>query len=151
MTVGNGHDATQAILGWSGFTCDCCGEEQFDAKTIIGRGESRTAWLIGGVVYKVGRDAVNEVEHDRLTAWRMAGAGWAPATTLYRGTGVDGDPATVLAMPYLPDDGLVDPATLAVIKQIAPQTCRENYVNHAGQTWLIDGGDIELLPAVMPV
>ena len=117
-------------------------------KRVIGQGESRTAWLINGVVYKVGRNSANLYEHEALTAWREAGASWAPPTTLYRCTIWPDGQIMVVAMPYLPDDGsAADDATLAEIRRVAPQTCRENYTTHAGRTHLIDGGDIERFPA----
>jgi hypothetical protein len=51
-------------------------------------------------------------------------------------------------MPYLPDEGgEIEPSTLAAIRVAAPETCRENYVSHAGRTYLIDGGDIEVSPS----
>jgi hypothetical protein len=139
-TIGNGADAREAYLY-------AYGASQVNVQE-IGSGESRTVMLIGGVVYKVGRDSANRWEHECLTEWRKAGAQWAPQTTIYVGRDPEGgDEYTVLAMPYLPDDGgPVDQDTLAAIRVAAPQTCSENYVSHRGKTYLIDGGDIQSSP-----
>lgn len=135
-----------AICAQSGWYCSCGCDPEHD-KIVIGDGESRRAWLIGGVVYKVGRASASEYEHEALTAWRLADAGWAPPTSVYHLVDGYGDPVTVLAMEYLPDDGSpLDEVTLAAIKVAAPQTCRENVTAIDGRTYLIDGGDIELWP-----
>jgi hypothetical protein len=154
--LGNEHDALRVYYG-DDVDCPCgCDKVERDryvatgedvGPTVIGRGEARTAWLVNGVVYKVGRAAVNEHEHRALGAWRQVGASWAPLTSLYRGVDCHGDTFTVLAMEYLPDDGSPpDESTLAEIRAAAPQTCPENWSTCEGRTYLIDGGDIELYP-----
>lgn len=167
-TIGTLHDASRAVLRDSGYECQCgcaAADERLamygDAVTdddprytarVIGSGESRTAYLVNGVVYKVGRDSANDWEHDFLGRWRDAGAEWAPQTSLHKVTIlVNGDGDTeqylVVAMPYLPDDGgEVDEATLAAITVAAPHVSRVNYTSHGGRTYLIDGGDIERDP-----
>lgn len=112
----------------------------------IGRGEARAVYRIGDVAYKITRrNSANEHEHAALTAWREAGAQWAPETTLYH-FDVQGAEWVVLAMPYLPHTSRIDPAVLAEIKKAAPQTCAENVTAHGRRTYLIDGGDIEYWP-----
>jgi len=121
---------------------------QHEHVELIGHGESRVVYLVNGVVYKVGRPSANRYEHELLTAWRAAGAQWAPATSLWEDRDPFGEAYTVIAMDYLPDDGSdPDEATLAEIRRCAPQTCRENLHTHAGQLYLIDGVDIEVFPA----
>jgi hypothetical protein len=157
--LGNPHDARRAVLGWEpGCHCGCEehdralsyeGVPDYDHRRtmrLIGVGESREAWLVNGIVYKVGRDRTNVYEHEALAEWREEGAQWAPVTYLHEVTDQYGFPRVVLAMPYLPEDGEVDPATLAEIRQAAPQAAPENYRSSGGQTWLIDGVDIEVSP-----
>jgi hypothetical protein len=117
------------------------------SQRVIGSGERRTVWLINGVVYKVGRQSSNRYEHEALTAWRQAGAVWAPATTLWTVPTEFDENELVVAMEYLPDDGGdIDPAVMAEIRRVAPQTCSENYVSHGGRLYLIDGEDVDLFP-----
>jgi hypothetical protein len=144
--IGTEHDARLALLVDHGGYCTCCDTEC----DLIGRGEARRVYLVDGVVYKVAlRDSANRYEHDALTEWRTAGATWAPETSLWS-FDYDGDIWSVVAMPYLPDDGgPVDETTLAAIKAAAPETCRENYVSHGGRTYLIDGGDIAYSPTTV--
>ncbi|GAA3878350.1 hypothetical protein GCM10022243_48820 [Saccharothrix violaceirubra] len=154
--VGNRRDAASAALGYHDYDDhdislmlhdDAHEDDPRLHKRLIGRGERCVAWLIDGVVYKVGRDAGNRYEHEALTAWRQAGAPWAPPTTLWTVLDEWGFECVVVAMPYLPDSGAeVDPARLAAIRQAAPQTCRDNYADVDGHLWLIDGGDIEHWP-----
>lgn len=134
--IGNRDDAATASLADIGYA---------DAE-MIGHGEARRVYRIDGVVYKVTcRNSANTYEHEALTAWREAGAAWAPETAVYEFDLPQG-PEVVLAMPYLPNEGDADEATLAEIRVAAPQTCPENWTTHAGQTYLIDGGDIENWP-----
>lgn len=142
MTVGTGADAFEAYLLACGYGGDRVMEVEY-----VGAGEFRTVYRVGDVVYKLGRDSANEYEHRVLTAWRKAGATWAPETSLYRGEDPFAGPYTALAMPYLPDDGRIDADTLSTIKRAAPETCAENVHNCGGQTYLIDGVDVEILPA----
>lgn len=144
--MGNEHDAWVALMVAHGMYCTCGCEIDDNNMRLIGTGESRAAWLVNGVVYKIARRAsANTYEHEMLTAWRKAGAKWAPETSLYEFE-LYGDPEPVVAMPYLPDDCDLDEATVAEIRRAAPQTCMENWMAHGGQTWLIDGQDIEYLP-----
>lgn len=123
-----------------------------DTACRVGSGESRTAYLVDGdlgVVYKVGRESANRYEHEALTAWREAGATWAPQTTLW--TAPAPNPfrpdLLVLAMPYLPDDGSTpDPGQLAEVRRVCPETCGENWTVRGGHVWLIDGGDVGSWP-----
>lgn len=113
----------------------------------IGRGEARTVYQVGQTVYKIGTHRANEWEHHMLTAWRAAGAAWAPPTTMYE-VDLPDRIASVLAMPYIPDDG-GEPGSeqLAEIRRAAPQVyVRDNVRVHGGQAWLIDGGDVEREP-----
>jgi hypothetical protein len=153
--IGNADDAWSAYMGWhetdehdTALIFALVGDNDPRLhKRIIGQGERRTAWLVNGIVYKVGRRGTNIWEHELLTEWRATGAQWAPATTLWEWTDGFGDKVAVVAMPYLPDDGgKVNEATLADIRKAAPNTCRENYVSHGGRTYLIDGEDIEGSP-----
>jgi hypothetical protein len=136
--VGNRQDATEAMWHW--LTNGYHGERARE----IGRGEDRTAYLVNGVVYKVGiRPSANRDDHDTLSSARAAGMPWAPQTSLYELVDNYGDPCPVLAMPYLPDDGSVpDPALLAEMHaQTGGQVDRigGNYVVRAGQPIVIDG------------
>ena len=116
--------------------------------SVVGSGEDRTAYRIGETVYKVGdRQSANVYDHEALTAAREAGMPWAPATTLYRVTGEYGDEITVLAMPYLADDGSEpDPAALAEMHtQTGGQVDRlgGNYVVISGCPIVVDGCTVE--------
>lgn len=152
--IGTEHDAWRAILEWVACPCGCEDHEIFlsaddpqRTKRIIGSGEARTAWLVNGVVYKIGRASSNEYEHHALTAWREAGAHWAPETSLYTFDMWHGGTEVVIAMPYLPNDGSpVEESDLDEIRRAAPQTWSGNYTTHQGRTYLIDGQDIEIYP-----
>lgn len=155
--VGNEHDAWRAVIEWAACPCGCedheiwmHDEDPRRTKRIVGSGESRCAWLVNGVIYKIGRASANEYEHRLLTAWRDAGGAWAPETTLFHFGGDQssyGYTETVIAMTYLPDDGTpVNEADLAEIRRIAPQTWSGNYTTHRSRTYLIDGQDIETYP-----
>jgi hypothetical protein len=141
--TGNRDDAFEVYMFTHGY-----GSARTIDIEVIGRGESRTVYLLNGVAYKSGRDSANVYEHEALTAWRKAGAWWAPKTSLYEFATPYGDETeTIVAMTYLPDDGNIDEATEAEIRKVAPQTCRENLHSCGGQTWLIDGVDIERMPS----
>jgi hypothetical protein len=114
---------------------------------VVGSGEDRTAYLIAGTVYKVGRRAsANRYDHATLTAAREAGMAWAPVTTLYDFE-LYGDPIPVLAMPYLPDDGTEpDPALVAEMHaQTGGQVDRigGNWVSRQGRPVVLDGCTVE--------
>lgn len=117
---------------------------------LIGSGDQRTVYLHGGVVYKVGDDAVNRYEHKTLTRLRAGGHEHAPETTLYEVRVTDYSLAhlgltpesvvTVVAMPYLPEDGSVphEGAMLPGMVDLNP----DNVHAHGGQLWLIDAGGL---------
>jgi hypothetical protein len=115
----------------------------------IGRGEDRTAYLINGVVYKIGhRQSANRYDHDTLSTARAAGARWAPESALYTVVGMYDETWTVMAMPYLVDDGTdADPEALA---EMHAQTgggvdrIGGNYVVIASQPVVIDGCTVAL-------
>ncbi|HEY9473019.1 MAG TPA: hypothetical protein VIS06_04100 [Mycobacteriales bacterium] len=142
--IGNVADAAEAAGGW-----------EYANNTLrlnlIGQGEARECWLIGGVVYKVarwGRESANAYEHQVLSAWRAAGAEWAPATTLWTvRCPIRGELIPVVAMPYLPDDGPLDRDAVAQIReQAASELWEGNCQQHNGRVWLVDGGDVDRLP-----
>lgn len=101
-------------------------------------------------VYKIGRDAANRREHEALTNARLGGCDFAPATALYELTvtvparwGCDSYDidCTVIAMPYLPDDGSVDHAEATFeFLALAGDFNLDNIVAHDGKLWLIDAG-----------
>lgn len=102
----------------------------------IGAGSQRTIYLDHDtqVVYKIGHDSANRHEVRMLGVARERGADYAPDATLYEINGV-----TVVAMPYLPDDGSMGDDQYPIF----PEACDLNPDNihaHAGQYWLIDAG-----------
>lgn len=110
----------------------------------VGEGEDRSAYLVNGVVYKVGRrDSANVADHDALSAARAAGFAWAPATALLSAVGEFGEFHPVLAMPYLVDDDSDVPDEL--LAQFRLETGGQvdriggNWVAIAGRPWVIDG------------
>lgn len=141
--LGNANDAFEAVLGWD--------TNRLTDIELVGSGESRVVWRFDDqVVYKVGGGRTNQYEHEALTAWRRAGALWAPETALHH-VEVNRfgcwEPFVVLAMAYLPDDGTTpDPDTFAEIRRAAPQVAWQNVHVCRGQTWLIDEVDIEVMP-----
>jgi hypothetical protein len=109
---------------------------------VIGQGEDRTAYLVDGVVYKVGRRmTANPYDHGILTAWRAAGAPWAPESSLYAVADEYGEEWPVMAMPCLLDDGsTAEPAALATMhEQTGGQVDRGNYAVIKGQPIVLDG------------
>lgn len=140
MTQGTATDARAAAL------CHLYGDSADAAE--IGRGEDRTAYLLNGVVYKIGsRPTANPYDHETLAAARNAGMPWAPETTLWRWTDQYGDEITILAMPYLTDDGTEpDPTALAAMHaQTGGGVDRigGNYVVIAGQPVVVDGCTVQ--------
>ncbi|MGI5213413.1 hypothetical protein [Plantactinospora sp. CA-290183] len=113
----------------------------------IGAGSQRTVYLdrATGTVYKVGLDAANRQETATLTGLRARGVGHAPAATLYVVTVnelYDGDrEVTVVAMPYLPDDGSV-PRPYPLLEGAADLNPHGNVHAHGGRLWLIDAGGL---------
>lgn len=152
--IGNARDAFRAACGW--WTCVEDDPTYLLHMRTVGSGEARTCWLLDGVVYKVahlGRESANVHEHEVFTAWRAAGARWAPETSLHwvpwPSPAMAGELVPVVAMPYLPDNGDLDEATMAEIRRDAtgPDLWSGNCVHHGGQTYLIDGGEVERTPA----
>ena len=112
--------------------------------TLIGRGEDRSAYLIGGTVYKVGyRDSANVADHANLTAARAAGHAWAPRSELYYAVDEFGRNVPVMAMPYIEDDGSeMAPETEAAFRATAGAQVDRiggNYVVVNGQPVVLDG------------
>jgi hypothetical protein len=147
VVVGSRSDAADALYAELGASSAVANPL---ALNYLGSGEDRSCWMIRDVVYKIARRrTANPHEHEVLSAWRAAGAAWAPPTTVW----MIPDPVMpehewpVLAMPYLPNDGALDEATLVEIRVAAPDVWADgNCVHHQGQTYLIDGGDVERLP-----
>jgi len=119
-----------------------------DAMELIGSGEHRSVYLDyeTDTVYKIGSDRANEREHTKLSEAREAGYAWAPQTSLYRVTvaSEDGDAieCTVVAMPYLPDDGGEADAgiDLGLIWAYGGDLNTDNLHVNGGRAWLIDAG-----------
>lgn len=113
----------------------------------IGSGSQRTAYLDADThtVYKVGDDGANRQEVATLARLREQGATHAPAADLYEVTVADlfGEPVkcTVVAMPYLPDDGSV-PGPHPVLEGAADLNPHGNIHANGGQLWLIDAGGL---------
>ena len=111
----------------------------------IGTGSQRTAYADHGTdtVYKIGDDGANRQEVRTLADLRERGIGHAPAATLHEVTIVDGYgetvTCTVVAMPYLPDDGSV-PRPYPVLEGAADLNPAGNVHSNGGQLWLIDAG-----------
>jgi hypothetical protein len=115
--------------------------ESVNAVEYVGRGRDRTVYVDydQGTVYKIGCDSANGEEHRVLTL--HAGEDWAPPIELYDVV-VEGEygpiPLTVIAMPYLPEDGSVEHD--GVIIPATGDMNPANVVAHDGQLWLIDAG-----------
>lgn len=114
----------------------------------IGCGSHRTVYLDHGtdVVYKIGINNVNRQEVETLDALRARGVDHAPAAHLYEVT--VNDPwddseivATVVAMPYLPDDGSVA-KPYPILEGACDLNPHGNVVANGGQLWLIDAGGL---------
>ncbi|WP_033338900.1 hypothetical protein [Catenuloplanes japonicus] len=109
----------------------------------IGQGAHRTVYLSadGTTVYKVGVDGANRREVATLTRLRADGHRHAPEVSLFEVTLTvygDEETATVVAMPYLPDDGSV--ARPYPILEGAADFNPGNVHANGGQVWLIDAG-----------
>lgn len=122
------------------------GVDYVDGCEQIGRGSHRAVYLDHNqdTVYKVGFDAANRREHRILTDARLAGAEHAPVTALYEVTVDDGwgdqVTCTVVAMPYLPEDGSLEHD--GVIFWEAGDLNPTNVTANGGQLWLIDAGGL---------
>lgn len=110
----------------------------------LGAGAHRTVYVDynAEIVYKLGDDATNRHEVQVLTAAHQAGRDYAPPVDLFEVTATDifGEPmsCTVVAMPYLPEDGSVEHD--GVVFPEAADFNTDNVVAHGGRLWLIDAG-----------
>ncbi|MFY1599841.1 hypothetical protein [Micromonospora sp. WMMD737] len=113
----------------------------------IGQGSQRTVYVDydAEIVYKVGDDAANRQEVRTLAQLRDRGINHAPAAALHTVTVTDpydGDQeVTVVAMPYLPDDGSV-PGPYPLLEGAADLNPHGNVHAHNGRLWLIDAGGL---------
>ena len=112
----------------------------------IGAGSHRVVYLDrpAKVVYKVGVNSANRQEVRTLTELRTAGHDHAPAATLHEVTyNVFGDrvDCTVVAMPYLPDDGSVA-RPYPILEGAADLNETGNVHANGGRLWLIDAGGL---------
>ncbi|MEU0078504.1 hypothetical protein ABZY58_11460 [Micromonospora tulbaghiae] len=113
----------------------------------VGQGSQRTVYVDHGtnIVYKIGDDGANRQEVRTLTALRGRGVPHAPAATLYEVTVPDGFggtiTCTVVAMPYLPDDGSL-PQPYPLLEGAADFNPHGNVHANGGQLWLIDAGGL---------
>lgn len=111
----------------------------------IGAGSQRTVYVDydTDTVYKVGDDGANRQEVRTLTELRERGVAHAPAASLYELTIPDGYgdtiTCTVVAMPYLPDDGSVE-GPYPLLDGAADLNPHGNIHSNGGQLWLIDAG-----------
>lgn len=84
----------------------------------IGRGQNRTAYLVGGIVYKMdGWPPENVHDHQILQRARRAGMPWAPPSALFELQDSNGRKEYVMAMPYFVNDGSApDPEAMALMR-----------------------------------
>lgn len=119
----------------------------------LASGQQRAVYLHEptGTVYKIGDDACNRYEHQTLTKLRADGHAHAPETSIYEITTTDYELAalgvdsartrTVIAMPYLPEDGSAPhnaETWLPGMVDLNP----DNIHAHGGKLWLIDAGGL---------
>ncbi|MEV7011925.1 hypothetical protein [Streptosporangium sp. NPDC051022] len=112
----------------------------------IGRGQNRTAYLVGGIVYKMdGWPPENVHDHQILQRARRAGMPWAPPSALFELEDSNGRKEYVMAMPYFVNDGSApDPEAMALMRaQTNNQPGDTNYRVVEGKPIVIDAGDIE--------
>lgn len=112
----------------------------------IGAGSQRTAYLAeDGIVYKIGDDGANRQEVAALATIRERGDDYAPDADLYEVTTTDvhGDAitCTVVAMPYLPEDGSVT-GDRPIFAEAADLNPHGNVHANGGRLWLIDAGGL---------
>ncbi|MER7331719.1 MULTISPECIES: hypothetical protein [unclassified Micromonospora] len=113
----------------------------------IGQGSQRTVYVDHntGTVYKMGDDGANRQEVCTLAELRARGVDHAPRATLHEVTVPDGYgdtiACTVVAMPYLPDDGSV-PRPYPILEGAADFNPNGNVHANGGQLWLIDAGGL---------
>ncbi|GAA3469445.1 hypothetical protein [Nonomuraea roseola] len=114
----------------------------------IGRGQNRTAYVVGGIVYKVdGWLPENVHDHGILQAARHAGMPWAPPSALFELEDGNGRKRYVMAMPYFVNDGIApDPEAMALMSmQTNSQLDDTNYRVIGGkcQVWRYLAGDLQ--------
>jgi len=116
---------------------------------LLGWGDHRHVWLApSGTVYKVGLDGANRYEVNRLAELRRQGKKFAPSATLWTCEWTDGygdeRRSTVVAMPYLPEDGSVprDDPRRQMIAVAGSDFNASNCHANGGQLWLIDAGGL---------
>lgn len=113
----------------------------------IGAGSQRTVYVDHNaeVVYKIGDADANRREVSTLAGLRERGVAHAPAATLHIVTITDphdGDQeVTVVAMPWLPDDGSV-PGPYPLLEGAADLNPHGNVHANNGRLWLIDAGGL---------
>lgn len=126
---------------------DAAGAQEYDSLEYLAAGSQRTVYLDhhAGIVYKLGDDSANRREVRVLAELRARGVTHAPEATLYEVTLTDqwGDTmtCTVVAMPYLPDDGSM-PRPYPLLEGAADLNPYGNVHAHGGQLWLIDAGGL---------
>ncbi|GHE31743.1 hypothetical protein GCM10017673_38120 [Streptosporangium violaceochromogenes] len=116
----------------------------------IGQGEDRCAYLVDGVVYKMGpRATANPYDHATLEAARRAGLPWAPPSELFQLVNkYSGEEWSIMAMPYIQDDGTdPDPDAMARMREeTGGQVDFTNYRTIGGQPVVIDGCTVDRGP-----
>lgn len=142
MTIGDERTATEIA------TYHHNGDAAPDGWEFIASGSHRSVYVdyCTDTVYKVGLDGANRNEYDALTAARLAGHAWAPAVDIYEVTVTDRFgreiECTVIAMPYLPEDGSVEHDGVVIACAGAFDLNSDNVVANGGQLWLIDAGGL---------
>ena len=109
----------------------------------LGSGTHRIVYVdrAAGVIYKIGTSSANRQEVRTLTGLRERGIEHAPPATIYR---IDAGPyygwCTIVAMPYLPDDGSV-PRPYPLLEGAGDLNGGNVHAN-GGRLWLIDAGGL---------
>lgn len=140
-TIGTEDTATRVAQG------HLDGESTPMGVELIGSGSQRHVYadFDTDTVYKLGDDSANRHEVRVLTEARNAGKTYAPEATLYTVDVLDTDgewaTVTVVAMPYLPDDGSVD-GPYPILAEAADLNPHGNVHANGGQLWLIDAGGL---------
>lgn len=139
--VGSQQRAEQ-IAAWH--HCDIGDLDGFEP---LASGDHRTVYVDHDTdtVYKIGVDRVNRFEVETLANLRAEGAQHAPEATLwtvqvYDPRGGDLVECTLVAMPYLPEDGSVEHE--GVILPGAGDLNPANIHANGGKLWLIDAGGL---------
>lgn len=123
-----------------------------DGFDFLAKGDHRVVYVDHDmdIVWKLGIDAVNRREVETLAELRNDGADHAPDATLWTvevdvrdpwgESVVDVVACTLVAMPFLPEDGSVEHD--GVILPGAGDLNPANTVSHGGKLWLIDAGGL---------